>query len=47
MNVSMKLIRMKLVKKLMFSLWLGKYKHISLIQSIHMGVVKHTWAFQK
>ena len=47
MNVSMKLIRMNLVMKLIFSVWLGIYKHISLIQSIHMAVVKHTWAFQK
>ena len=47
MNIGMKLIRMNLVMKLIFCIWLGTHKHISLIQSIHMGVVRHTWEFQK
>ena len=33
--------------KLIFCMWLGVHKYIDLIQSIYMGVVKHTQAFQK
>ena len=33
--------------KLIFCVWLGIHKYIDLIQSIHMVVVRHTWACQK
>ena len=46
MNVGMKLIRMTLVMKLIFYIWLGTHKDIYLIQSIRMGVIRHTWIFQ-
>ena len=47
MNLVMKLIRINLDMKLIYCMLLGIYKYIYLIQSIHMGVVRPTWAFQK
>ena len=43
MNLSMKLIRMNLVIKLFFCIWLGIHKHIYLIHYIHMDEARHTW----
>ena len=28
-------------------MWLGMHKYIFMSQSIYMGVVRHTWAYQK
>ena len=48
MNLGMKLIKINLWgMKLFFCMWLGTHKYIYLIQSIHMGVVRHTMVFQK
>ena len=47
MNLVMKLIRINLDMKLIYCMLLGIQKYIYLIQSIHMGVVRPTWAFQK
>ena len=33
--------------KLIFCMWLGIHKYIYLIQSINVGVVRHTMAFRK
>ena len=33
--------------KLIFCIWLSIHKYNFLIQPIHIGVLKHLWAFQK
>ena len=45
MNLRMKLIKINLGMKLFFCMWLDTHKYIYLIQSIHMGVVRHTRVF--
>ena len=47
MNLGMKLIKMNLGMKLFFLHVVGTHKYIYLIQSIHMGVVRHTRVFPK
>ena len=47
MNLDKNLIRMYLGVKLIIGMRLGMHKYIYLIQLINMGIVKHTWIFQK
>ena len=42
MNLGMKIIWINLGMKLKYM-----HKYIYLIQSIHMGMVRHNWAIQK
>ena len=46
MNLDIRLISMKLGMNLIYYMWLGVYKYIYLIQSIHMSIDRHTWALQ-
>ena len=45
-SLGMKLIWMNLGIKLIFCMCLGIQKYIYLIQPIHVGVIRHIWAFQ-
>ena len=47
MNPGMKLIRVNLGIMLIFCMRLAIHKYIYLIPSIDVGVVRHTWVFQK
>ena len=47
MTLGMKLLRMNLVMIIIFCMWLGIPKYTCFIQSIHVGLVKHTWELQK
>ena len=38
---------MNLSMNLPFCMWLGMHKYIYMIQSIHVGVFRHTWVCQK
>ena len=40
-------VRLNLGIKLIFYMWLGIHKYIYLVQFIDMGMVRHTWIFQK
>ena len=39
--------KMIISMNLVFCLWLDVHKYIYMIQSIHMGVARHTWTCQK